>query len=163
MENEFKPYAKSLDDELDWKLLDQLHGVVSQISSFCFETKKFCVTTEFVVLTLLVKFTTDKLDHSLFVAALAIPVTFWFLDAVAYYYQVKLRGMMELIRERIKSRNSQQIVGTGGEPVISADRIHRSLYLRALDAAANHSMWIYGLLIAFDLAAWALFARGVIK
>ena len=47
-----KPYTKSLQDELDWKLLDQLHGVVAQISSFCFETKKLCVTTEFIVLTL---------------------------------------------------------------------------------------------------------------
>jgi hypothetical protein len=51
------PYYKTLQDELDWKLLDQLYGVVAQISSFCFETKKFCVTTEFVVLTLMIKFT----------------------------------------------------------------------------------------------------------
>ena len=52
-----KPYTKTLQDELDWKLLDQLHSVVAQISGFCFDTKKFCVTTEFVVLTLIVKFT----------------------------------------------------------------------------------------------------------
>jgi hypothetical protein len=109
-----KPYAKTLDDELDSKLLAQLHSVVSQISSFCFETKKFCVTAEFVVLTLLVRFTADKLDHSLFVAGLAIPLCLWFLDAVAYYYQVKIRGTMESIRQRIKNRNQQQIVGTGG-------------------------------------------------
>src|SRR5258708_29521344 len=84
-----QPYEKTLEDELDWKLLDQLYGVVSQISSFCFETKKLCVTTEFVVLTLLAKFTTDKLDHSLFVTAMVVPLCFWFLDAVVYYYQVK--------------------------------------------------------------------------
>lgn len=35
------PYIKTFDDELDWKLFEQLHGVVSQISSFCFEAKKF--------------------------------------------------------------------------------------------------------------------------
>lgn len=163
MATETKPYAKSLEDELDWKLLDQLHGVVSQISSFCFETKKFCVTTEAVVLTLMVKFTVDKLDHSLFVAALAIPIAFWFLDAVAYYYQVKIRGTMELIRERIKSRNSQQIVDTGGEPVIAADRVHRNLFRRVFDAAANHSMWLYGMLVVADLAVWSLFVKGVIR
>src|SRR5262245_5614196 len=111
------PYTKTFEDELDWKLFDQLHGVVSQISSFCFETKKFCVTTEFVVLTLMFKFTADKLDHSLFVAGLVIPLSFWFLDAVGYYYQVKLRGMMESIRVRLGDRNSRQIVGIGGAPI----------------------------------------------
>ena len=40
-----KPYTKTLQDELNWKLVDQLYGVVAQISGFCFEIKKFCVTT----------------------------------------------------------------------------------------------------------------------
>ena len=94
-----KPYTKSLQDELDWKLLDQLYGVVAQISSFCFEIKKFCVTTLFVVMTLMIKFTSDKLDHSIFVAGLLIPICFWFLDATGYFYQVKLRGTMESSRQ----------------------------------------------------------------
>ena len=69
-----EPYVKSLEDELDWKLLDQLHGAVSQISGFCFEIKKFCVTTTFIILTLLVKFTSDNLDQSLFITALITQV-----------------------------------------------------------------------------------------
>jgi len=157
------PYTKTFEDELDWKLFDQLHGVVSQISSFCFETKKFCVTTEFVVLTLMVKFTADKLDHSLFVAGLVIPLSFWFLDAVGYYYQVKLRGMMESIRVRLGDRNSRQIVGIAGAPIISRERIQRPLLRRAFDAAVNHSMWLYGFLIGTDLFVWALFAAGSIR
>ena len=36
-----KPYVKTLEDELDWKLLDQLHTAVAQISNFCFEIKNF--------------------------------------------------------------------------------------------------------------------------
>ena len=90
MSEKLEPYIKSLADELDWKLLDQLHNAVSQVSGFCFEIKKFCVITTFVVLTLLVKFTSDKLDHSLFVAGVLIPLCFWFLDSTGYYYQVKL-------------------------------------------------------------------------
>jgi len=157
-----QPYTKSLDDELDWKLLDQLYGVVSQISNFCFETKKFCVTTEFVVLTLLAKFTTDKLDHSLFVAAFAIPVCFWFLDAVAYYYQVSIRGTMEAIRERIKNRNQDQLVTTSGVPVIASERVRKPTRMKVYDAAFNHSMWIYGFLIGADGVVWGLFAGRVI-
>ncbi len=152
-----RPYAKSLDDELDWKLLDQLYGVVSQISGFCFEIKKFCVTTEFVVLTLLTKFTTDKLDGSFFVAGLLIPVCFWFLDAVGYYYQVKLRATMEVIRKRIMDRNSQQIISANRIPVISAKRTERTWFLKVVDAAINHSMWLYGFMITIDLIMWALY------
>lgn len=158
-----QPYTKSLDDELDWKLLDQLYGVVSQISNFCFETKKFCVTTEFVVLTLLAKFTTDKLDHSLFVTGLAIPICFWFLDSVAYFYQVSIRGTMEGIRNRIKMRNINQLVTTSGTPVISIDRVNKPRKYRIYEAAVNHSMWLYGFLIVADAIVWGLYASGVIK
>jgi hypothetical protein len=163
MSVEAGPYTKTFEDELDWKLFDQLYGVVSQISSFCFETKKFCVTTEFVVLTLMVKFTAERLDHSLFVTGLVIPVCFWFLDAVGYYYQVKLRGTMESIRLRLADRNSRQIVGIGGAPIISNERTQRPLLRRAFDASANHSMWLYGFLVGIDLLVWALFATGAIR
>jgi hypothetical protein len=152
-----QPYVKTLEDELDWKLLDQLYGVVSQISGFCFEIKKICVTTEFVVMTLLVKFTTDKLDHSLFVAGFVIPVCFWFLDAVGYYYQVRLRGSMESIRQRIAKRGSQQITDVSGGQVISSKRTERPVLLRVVDATFNHSMWLYGFMVAIDLVVWGLF------
>lgn len=152
-----KPYTKTFQDELDWKLLDQLYGVVAQISNFCFETKKFCVTTEFVVLTLMAKFTEDQLDHSIFVTALIISVCFWFLDATAYFYQVKLRGMMESIRRQISSRELVSLVTAGGARVIAPERANAPRYRRVLDAAINHSMWLYTLLIAIDLVAWMLF------
>lgn len=158
-----QPYTKSLEDELDWQLLDQLYGVVSQISNFCFETKKFCVTTEFVVLTLLAKFTTDKLDRSLFVTALAIPICFWFLDSVAYFYQVSIRGTMDGIRERIKVRSQSQLITTSGTQVIASDRVNKPRKCRIFDAAVNHSMWLYGFLIVADVIVWRLYAVGVIK
>lgn len=163
MPNKVHSYTRTFEDELDWKIFDQLHGAVSQVSSFCFETKKFCVTTEFVVLTLMVKFTVNKLDHSLFVTGLVIPLCFWFLDSVGYYYQVRLRGMMESIRLRLAGRNSNEIVGTSGVPIISRERIERSLPRRTFDAAINHSMWLYGLLFGIDLLVWALFATGAIQ
>ena len=158
-----------MDDELDWKLLDQLYGVVSQISNFCFETKKFCVTTEFVVLTLLAKFTADKLDHSLFVVAFAIPVSFWFLDAVAYYYQVSIRGGMAAIQERIKIRNQGCLViltttgvPTAGVPIIAPARVDKPFGQRVCDAVFNHSMWLYGFLIGADFVVWCLFVGRII-
>lgn len=158
-----KPYTKTLQDELDWKLLDQLSGVVSQISSFCFETKKFCVTTLFVVMTLMVKFTSDKLDDSIFVAGFLVPLCFWFLDATGYFYQVKLRGTMEQIRSRLASKDLRPLVAADGTGIIARDRVDIPNYRKVLDAALNHSMWLYAVLVIADLAVWALFSTGQIK
>lgn len=158
-----KPYTKTLQDELDWKLLDQLSSVVSQISSFCFETKKFCVTTLFVVLTLMVKFTSDTLDNSLFVAGLCIPLCFWFLDSTGYFYQVKLRGSMEQIRQRLASKDDRQLITTSGTGIIEKDRVAAPTYRRVLDSAINHSMWLYAVLVVAGVVIWLLFAGGKIK
>lgn len=160
---ESKPYTRTLQDELDWKLLDQLHGVVAQISSFCFEIKKFCVTTVFVVLTLMVKFTSDKLDHSIFVAGLVIPLCFWFLDATGYFYQVKLRGTMESIRHRLASRDVQPLVDADGAQVIAPARGSAPTHQRVVAAGLNHSMWFYVLLVATDIFVWLLYLNGAIK
>jgi hypothetical protein len=162
MAPEAKPYIRTFEDELDWKLFDQLHTVVSQISSFCFETKKFCVTTEFVVMTLLVKFTLDKLDHSLFLTGLIIPLCFWFLDAVGYFYQVKIRVTMESIRLRLATRNVPGIVGSEGTGVIAQSRVTRTVLRRVVDAFINNSMWLYAFLIVIDLVLWWLFLQGAI-
>lgn len=158
-----KPYTKSLQDELDWKLLDQLYGVVAQISSFCFEIKKFCVTTLFVVMTLMVKFTSDQLDHSFFVAGLLIPACFWFLDATGYFYQVKLRGTMESIRQRLASRDMKPLIVANGTVVIAPSRASASIRDRAFDAGFNHSMWLYVLLVLINFGVWLLFVSGGIK
>lgn len=158
-----KPYTKTLQDELDWKLLDQLSSVVSQISSFCFETKKFCVTTLFVVLTLMVKFTGDKLDNSIFIAGFCIPLCFWFLDSTGYFYQVKLRGTMEQIRLRLASQDLRPLVAADGMGIIAKDRVNIPNYRKVLESALNHSMWLYAILVVADIAVWALFSIGKIK
>lgn len=160
---EAKPYTRTLQDELDWKLLDQLSGVVSQISSFCFETKKFCVTTLFVVLTLMVKFTSGKLDNSLFVAGLCVPLCFWFLDSTGYFYQVKLRGTMEQIRQRLASKDDRSLVTATGVSIIAKDRVDIPTHRRVLASAINHSMWLYAVLMAADVVVWLLFLAGRIK
>lgn len=158
-----KLFEKSLQDELDLKLLDQLSSAVSQISSFCFETKKFCITTEFVVMALLVKFTRDKLDHSIFVAGFAIPFCFWFLDAVAYFYQVRLRGKMNAVQSGMILRSADAVAESDVSAVIEKSRLDKSKFKLVKSAAINHSMWTYALLAGIDLLTWILFGLGVIR
>ncbi|WP_186021436.1 hypothetical protein [Burkholderia gladioli] len=156
-------FDKSLQDELDLKLLDQLAGTVSQISSFCFETKKFCITTEFVVMTLLVKFTENKLDRSIFVSGIAIPFCFWFLDSVAYFYQVRLRGKMAAVQDGMVLRNGGVAAKYDESAVIEKSRINKSRFKLIKSAAINHSMWTYVLLAGIDALTWILFGVGVIQ
>lgn len=139
-----------------------MYGVVAQISSFCFETKKFCVTTEFVVLALMVKFTSNHLDHSIFVAALVLPLCFLFLDATGYFYQVKLRGTMESIRRRFDARDGTGILTHQGTQVIAPERASSPAYERVFESVFNHSMWLYGFLIAADLVVWGVYVSGAI-
>lgn len=156
MTEERKPYIKTLEDELDWKLLDQLYGVVSQISSFCFETKKFCVTTEFVVLTILMKLTDDKLNNTVFIAGLIIPICFWFLDAIGYYYQARLRHMMDAIKERIASQSERTIFNMSGENKDLIEQIKM-----VLKSFVNHSMWLYILMVLIDSSVWFFYAKNI--
>ena len=155
-------YKKSFEDELDWNLLDQLHKVVLQISSFCFHTKQICLTVDIAVIGLLIKFTVDMLDTSIFVAGLLIPLCFWFLDAVAYFHQVKVRGIMDSIRDRLQERNKEALILDNLQRVIAKERVVKSRGARLLAAFFNHSMWFYGLLSATDIVLWSMWQRGMI-
>lgn len=152
-----EPYAKSFDDELDWTLLDQLHKVVLQISTFCFRTKQVCLTVVIAVIGLLIKFTDNDLDSSVFVAGGVIPIAFWFLDGVAYYYQIKLRSVMSGIQERLSGRNRESIVMPTFVPVIAEERVMTSQVKKLRSAFINHSMWLYALLLFADIALWACY------
>ena len=111
----------------------------------------------------MVKFTSDKLDHSLFVAGVLIPICFWFLDATGYFYQVKLRGTMESIRQRLASRDAQPLIAANGAVVITPSRASAPTPQRIVNAGFNHSMWLYALLVIADIGVWLLFLAGSIK
>lgn len=155
-------YKRSFKDDLDWTLLEQLHRVVLQISTFCFRTKQICLTADVAVIGLLAKFTESTLDHSMFVAGLVIPLCFWFLDSVGYFYQVKLRGVMENIQNRLHKRNTKQLVKVDYNSVIERRRVRCSLQRRVVKSLFNNSMWMYFLLIIADLVLWLAFFKGVI-
>lgn len=147
-------YEKTIEDDLDWSLLNQLHSVVLQMSSFCFRTKQICLTVLVGVIGLIVTLSSNKIEDSIFIAGFLIPLLFWLLDSIAYFYQVKLRGIMDNIRERLYKRHSENLVRGTNYEVIENERINQSIYLRIKDSAFNHSMWLYYILIALDLIIW---------
>ncbi|MFL6682611.1 MAG: hypothetical protein ACJ8IK_30010 [Burkholderiaceae bacterium] len=142
-------YKKSLADELDLKTLDQLSAAVAQISNFCFEIKKFCVTTVVAAMTILVSLV-HKIDPSMFVAAGGITFAFWFLDGVAYYYQVAIRGAMNNVQAKLQARSGPISDTQKAQAAIEAPRVAGTHSSRVRKAFFNHSMWIYALMIAAD-------------
>ncbi len=64
---------------------------------------------------------------------------FWFLDSVAYYYQVKLRGIMESIRDRLRDRHKEEtIYGVEQISIIGKQRVTQSQFRRIMIAFFNH-------------------------
>lgn len=156
-------YEKTLEDELDWNLLNQLHNVVLQLSNFTYHTKQICLTVEIGITGLLFNLTGNKLDVSVFIASLIIALSFWFLDSVAYYYQVKIRSGMTQIQEKIRARNKEKIIYSGDfKRIIEEERITRSQLRKFFDAFFNNSMWFYYLLVGIILILWYLFIAGFI-
>jgi len=155
-------YKRSFEDELDWNLLEQLDRVVLQISGFSFRTKQLCLAIDIAVVGLLINFTDNELDQSIFVAGFVIPLSFWVLDSISYYYQVKPRGVMDNIRDRLRERNSEQLIHGAQINVIDRSRTERNSFLRVLGAFFNHSMWLYLLLASADLILWYMFSKDFI-
>lgn len=93
-------------DDLDVEEIDQLHNAVLQMSKSCFEYKKICVGLLGAAIALIVKFSEDSINDTLFVVGIAIVISFWFADSTAYYYQTATRKRMNQIREEIARRNN---------------------------------------------------------
>jgi len=155
-------YKRTIDDELDWSLLDQLHAVVLQISSFCFRTKQICITVLIGVVGVIAAFSEGEIDHSIFVAGYLIPACFWFLDSIAYYYQVKIRGAMDILRDKLRLRGRvPELENDTG--VIEDERIDNSQLRMTINAFINHSMWMYFILFLANTAVFALYGAGKIS
>lgn len=89
--------------------------------------------------------------------------SFWFLDAVSYYYQVKLRGKILTTINNIKERNKETKETNDGDMIIERSRVENKLSKKIFQAGINHSMWLYLLLTIFSVIANILYIFGIIK
>ncbi|MBF0144923.1 MAG: hypothetical protein HQL84_00210 [Magnetococcales bacterium] len=153
---EKKKYEKSLEDELDWKLLDQLYGAVVQIGGFCYDVKKLCVTTLTASMVFLTKFSSGTSAIGLFQVSLMIVVGFWLVDSVAYYYQRKLRGLMEEVNNRILKNNSIQTEGLKWR-VIDPVLLRQTKPMLVYSSFINSSMVLYYVLLLFVVGAYFVY------
>jgi hypothetical protein len=104
---DIKEYKRTLDDEIDWKVIDQLHNATSNFSAASLELKKLLLILVGIAVPSLIKLAGDKLDISLFVTLYILITAFWFLDSFTYFYQEKLREKMDKYFNKIKIRHKE--------------------------------------------------------
>lgn len=99
-------YKKTFEDEVDWKIIDQLHNVTNKFSSSSLEFKKIYFVILGISIPIIFKLCGEKFDISLLFSPLIVSIFFWFLDSFTYYYQEKLREKMDTHFEKLRIRNN---------------------------------------------------------
>ncbi len=153
------PAPSSFEEQLNWKEIDQLAAATLQFSNHCLEYKKLCVTLIVAVPTLLLKLTNDRLDTSVFVAAMLIAVSFLVVDAQAYYYQELLRATMRTKAEKVRAiRQEQALIAGVGMPLTN-----RSAATRRWRSFVNPSQMPYYILLIVDGVVWLMYINQLIR
>jgi len=80
-------YKKTFEDEVDWKMIDQLHNATAKFSASSLEFKKLYFTIISISTPIIFKISDEQFSVALLISPLLISLFFWFLDSFAYFYQ----------------------------------------------------------------------------
>ncbi|PMD91637.1 hypothetical protein BWI97_21215 [Siphonobacter sp. BAB-5405] len=158
-----KEYVKSLDDEIDWKIIDQLHSATLNFSTTSLELKKLLIILVGICVPSLIKLAGDKLDTSLFITIYLLSFTFWFLDSFTYFFQEKLREKMDKHFGIIKARNADKLSSVENENIdftLDNDRTSKNRFIRSI---FNVSISLYIVILILNTFAFVLYATDIIK
>jgi hypothetical protein len=150
------PYKRSLQDEIDWKIIDQLHAATATFSSTSLELKKMFLVLIGIAIPSLIKLADDQLDLSLFMTVFLLIGIFWFLDSYTYYYQEKLREKMDSHFAEIKRRNQNSIVLPDGKKTEFTIESNRTQSDRLWRSISNNSLRFYHLMAALNIIGFIL-------
>lgn len=157
-----KDYKKTVEDDIEWKLIDQLHSATLNFSNKSLELKKIYFVLIGIAVPTLIKLANDRLDTSLFVTLYILTLTFWYFDSYTYFYQEKLREKMDMYFSRIKKRHVYSQILTDypkSEFTIEVERNNKERLWRSI---TNISVRLYFVLLCFVLIAHILFLFGLI-
>lgn len=159
-----REYKRTVDDDIDWKVIDQLHSATNNFSSTSLELKKLFFVLVGIAVPSLIKLAGDKLDISFFITFYILISTFWFLDSFTYFYQEKLREKMDERFNQIKTRHKEDCIILPEEKKqgftiessrTSNNRIWRSIF--------NSSLRIYWILLILNSIGTLLFLMDIIQ
>lgn len=157
-----KDYKRTLDDEIDWKIIDQLHTATVNFSTTSLEIKKLFFVLIGIAVPSIIKLSGDTLDLSLFVTLYILTFTFWFLDSFTYFYQEKLREKMNWHFNEIKNRNKESFIITDSIKVGLIIESNRTSKNRLWRSAFNPSVRFYIVLFALNtLGLWLFLNKNI--
>jgi hypothetical protein len=139
-------YKRCVEDELDWTSVEQLHAATLQISNSCYEYKKVCVSFLTAAVTAFITLNKNGINQNLFILASVVVLGFWLADATAYYYQRKLRLLIEKTKAQIANRNG-----------VENKNLNRNLPKPSLQDLFNLSMTLYYVLLGMSCFGWLLY------
>lgn len=90
--------------QINWKQIDQLHDAVTLFSKTSFEIKKLLVVIIGILLPFINKIE-KEMPFNLYIVIFIISI-FWLLDSITYYYQEKLRWIIDKKTTKILSLSS---------------------------------------------------------
>lgn len=143
-------YQKTFEDEVDWKIIDQLHNATNRFSTYSLEIKKIYFVLLGISAPIIFKISEEKFDLALLITPLVTSICFWFLDAFTYYYQEALRFKMDDRFNNLTVRNLGACSNNHSNnnfTINTADRSKRKI-VRAL---FNYSSVFYITIIVIDV------------
>ena len=155
---------KNIENEIDWKIIDQLHNATSNFSKNCLEIKKLLFVVIGISTPLIINLCGNKLDKSLFISIYLFIISFWLFDSFSFYYQEKLRANMNDRFKRISERSKDDGSSKDSkdeEFTIQNDRTKNGRILRSLFNLSH--LLFYGILVLLLTIGFILYGCEIIK
>ena len=153
---------KNIENEIDWKIIDQLHNATN-FSKNCLEIKKLLFVVIGISTPLIINLCNNKLDRSLFISLYLFIVSFWLFDSYSYYYQEKLRAKMNDRFKNISERNNDvnSVETSEEEFTLQKNRTNKKRILRSLFNMSH--LVFYGILFLLVTLGFVSYNYGIIK
>lgn len=151
---------RDIDSEIDWKMIDQLHNAVLNISKNSMQAKKIMFTLLGIFLAAMLKDQTLYQIANWLPVIAAIVVLFWAFDAQTYYYQEKLRAAMDI---RFKSLKERYNGSNRDDEFTLPDNRQNSGIKRFWRSVSNGSVLFYPIILVIVFVCWYLIKKGYIS
>ena len=160
--NDRREYKTSFEDEVDWKIIEQLHSATSKFSSASIELKKMYLILVGITTPAIIKLSNDSLDFSLFITLYILTLTFWYLDSFTFFHQENLRDKMDIRFQKLKFRNTineQSENNENEEYTLENNRTSADRWKRAFK---DSSVRIYQVFIFLNTIGFVLYLTKII-
>lgn len=130
-QNNNQEYKRSLEDEIIWKDIDQLHAATNNFSSKSLEIRKIYFTLIGIGVPTIYKINNNNFEEVILLFLFGLTLLFWLLDSQTYYYQKKLRFKINENFIKLRSNNNNNNNNNESEK----QSIRKALF--------NGSQWMY--------------------